>query len=114
MLSKYKSDDGSVYFIQIRPETLTLALGGAFNTAPTDAATTPLYARGSSGRYNYGVNARRVRFQFDAPPMGYAGGGVLDLPWLDSFTWATAKSAATGTYQGLPITVLSFVEEFVH
>lgn len=111
MLSKYKADNGAIHFIQIRPETLTLKLAGNFNYAPSDLATTPVYAKGTSSRFSYGVNARRVRFQFATPPLGYASGGVIVLPWLDFATWASAKSATAGTYQGSPISVLGFEEE---
>lgn len=114
MLSKYKADNGAIHFIQIRPETLTLNLAGNFNSAPGGLATTPVYARGTSSRYGYGVNARRVRFQFTAPPSGYANGGVISLPWLDAATWAAVKGTTAGAYQGAPIAVLGFEEEYVH
>jgi hypothetical protein len=113
MRSKYKSDNGGIHLIVIRPETLTLTLAAIGNSPPSGSVTNPPFARGSSARFSFGVNARLVRFQFAAAPPGYKQGGVLSIPWLDGDTWPSIQAATTGTYRGLEIEVLSYAPEKV-
>lgn len=107
----------AVHPIRVQPETLalsvTIAGAAVVNTAATQAITTPTGVRVSAGRRSRGVNARLIRIQFtDVTPEGYKPGSTITLPALNAALLA-APNGASGTYQGLPITVIGTSPETV-
>lgn len=114
-LSKYTDDSGIVRPIRVQPETITLNINGASNSAPTadpDPAATAV--RVSGGRNAYGIKARSVRIKFTGtPPAGYLEGSVISLPWLIPGTFATVRRplGQTGTYLGAAVQVVGSSSE---
>jgi len=96
--SKYEANNGDIYALRIQPETLTLTLGSATNTAPTAAIDQPISAKVSGGRRGYGVHCRTVTIRLTADKDGYKSGAVLRLPWLKASTFDALTPKATGTY----------------
>lgn len=98
--SKYESNAGDIYPVRVQPETLTLALGSATNTAPTAAADQTIRAKVSGSRRSYGVHCRTVTVQFTADKTDYVENGKVTIPWLQQDSWEELVPDATGTYLG--------------
>ena len=106
VISRYEADNGDVFPIRIQPETLTLTLAGAANSAPTDAVNQSIFARAGGGRRRYGRQARQVRIRFTgAVPDGYAANSVITLPALTPEFYNSLRSDSTGTYLGATVRV---------
>lgn len=110
--SLYTDDTGAIHPIRIQPETLTLTLGGETNSAPTGPANARVSAQVSGGTRQLGLNARKVRFEWDGtPPTDYDPNGVLELPWLDPLTFAGIVRGAAGTYLGANVVAIGKTAE---
>lgn len=98
--SKYEANSGDIYPVKVQPETLTLALGSATNTAPTGAADQTIRAKVSGSRRGYGVHCRTVTIQFTADKDEYVENATITLPWLQQTSWEALVPDVTGTYLG--------------
>lgn len=117
IFSRYETDEGDIFDIKVQPETLTLSLNGATNTAPTGAVDGTGSVNVSGSLRQNGVNARRVRFRFSGePPTGYKPSSVISLPILQQSVYETmtATRGATGTYLGAAIQLVGGTKEKIN
>ena len=114
-LSKYTDDQGIIRPIRVQPETITLTIAGASNSAPVgDPDTAATAVRVSGGRNAYGIKARSIRVKFTGePPAGYLQESTISLPWLIPGTFATVRRPLyqTGTYLGAAVQVVGSSSE---
>ena len=96
--SFYETDTGVVARIRIQPETAALVIAGSTNAPPAGPATATGSATVSRSRRSNGINARLVRFKFNAAYGEYDAGQVLTLPWLQSGVIETFQRGDAGTY----------------
>lgn len=104
--AKYQTDSGVVHRCKIQPETFTLTIGGQANAQPVTPVTGLGSARMSSSQKRRGINARTVRFVFNAQFEEYELGSTLTLPVFIKGNWDGYQEGDTGTYQGAAVTVL--------
>jgi len=97
----YQSSSSSgIHPLDIQPETLTLRIGGLFNSSATPINRVLSPTTGGSGRRR-GLNTRMVHFKFapGAAPAGYAQNGSHSLPWLtNNSAFASLVPGRTGRY----------------
>lgn len=109
--SKYSTDEGVVHSCRVQPETFTFTVAGQANAEPVTPITGVGSARMSSSARRLGINARTVRFEFNAGFEEYEEGSTLALPVLIKANWDAYKPGLTGTYQGAAITVIGRSQE---
>jgi hypothetical protein len=105
-IAKYQTDKGVVHPCKIQPETFELSIGGQLNAQPITPATGVGSARMSSSQKRRGINARTVRFKFNAAFQEYELGSTLTLPVFIKANWDNYNMGDAGTYQGAAITVV--------
>jgi hypothetical protein len=109
--SKYEANSGDIYAVRVQPETLTLALGTATNTAPTATIDQQITAKVSGSRRGYGVHVRKVTVRLTAAKTGYKENATLTFPWLQQDTWEALPAKATGTYDGTAVVLVGKTSE---
>lgn len=117
--SKYETDEGDdIHPIRIQPETLTLQVNGATNTAPAGDKTSQISANATGSLRQNGLNARRVRIRFgDDPPQGYKPNSIITLPVLRKAAYDTMIEKGrgeAGTYQGAAVTLVGWSGEAIN
>ena len=104
--AKYATDEGVVHPCTIQPETFTFTVGGVANAQPVTPVTGVGSAKMSSSQRRFGINARTVRFRFNAAFEEYKLGSTLTIPVFIKGNWDGYKKGLTGTYQGAAITIV--------
>lgn len=106
--SRYVNDDGEDMRIRVQPETLALVIGGVTNAGGSGTDPVVGTVKTSQSRRAFGTKPRTVSFRFTAaPPTGYKGDPISNIPLLQEEIYDAATPLATGTYQGAAIEVIS-------
>jgi len=109
--SFYETDGGTIYSIRVQPETIIATT----NPAATGPATGEGSAAATGGRRRLGINARRVRLQWDsAAPTGYDVNGTLTIPILTPDAYTALQKGDTFEYLGNTVVVLGKTPEYIN
>lgn len=112
--SKYESDDGTIHFISVQPETIAAVLDGNPNDEPAGNINSQFAAEVNRGARAYGLRPRKVNVAFtDNPPTNYRPYTTLAMAVLDPEVFAEIAIGGTVTYSGGTGVVSSKVEENV-
>lgn len=99
-VSKYKSDNGSIHPIRLRPDTLTAVAG----TVPEGDVTNPLYVHISKSKRQFGLAPRKVLIArtLGTDPNTYTEYASLPVCDSEDFNLATGawQIGANVTYKG--------------
>lgn len=111
--TRYESNSGRIYSIEVQPETLLAEFNAVANAAPVGAVNQEVTARARGSKRAYGVTARKVLVQFTASlPTGYSG-DPLYIPILTPTVFNGIEKDQAGTYLANPIRVLEKSSEQV-
>lgn len=99
--TRYESDGGTIHFIKVQEETLTMTVGGTANDAPTGAIDSQFAAETSRGAKAYGLRPRKINVSFtDEPPTGYRPYTSLQLPILTTDLFESISDNDVVVYAG--------------
>jgi hypothetical protein len=103
--AKYESNDGKIYPIRIKPETLI----ADFNAEPEGGATEDIFAHARYSARKYGIFARYITLgvQVGSGEGPYTtANAYAHIPILSKASFDAAVIGSTVTYQGVAFTVL--------
>lgn len=101
--------NGDTHAARVQPETLTLSIGGAVNTAAAGPPTSALRAFSSQRNRKGAVNMRKVGLEIlDGGDNDYLEGSVIYVPVMQPATLASylIPQDQEGTYNGATVRVI--------
>ena len=100
--------------IRIQPESLAFTADATNNAAPTDAQTSPIPAKVSNNKNQFGLRPRFVTVKYAPPniPTGYdPRGGTLRVPILTQGLYDALSKDSVITYLSTTMTFVSKTRE---
>lgn len=105
-LSKYESDEGTIYPIKVQPETIT-----TFNAEPSGSVTGKLFVKVSNHKRSYGISPRRVTLGIEVGTAPLQATKYLTLPILSKASFDALVIGQTASYDGQSWKVQSKIKE---